>query len=351
MTQQIIEGSRLSPQQRRIWRLAQWDGGGVYRAQCAVRVDGALEAGRLRRALAEVVERHEILRTSFRLLAGMSVPLQVVGAGAGAWDWDEVDVSGVAQGDEQWREVWQQYEELGAVGETTAGGAEVVERVLRVRLVKLSETRHVLLVRLSALCGDAATLRNLVREVSREYGAATQPEHQQQQEESVGEGGSKSDRESEEEEWAEVLQYADLAEWQNELLEAEETAAGRLFWLRARAGEQGKQGQEFGVAYERRRNEEEREEFAPCRVVVALPAGLGGRIDELGRREGVTAREVMLGSWAVLIWRLREQSETVIATAFAGRGDEALEGALGPFVKYLPVRPLLEENLRFKELL
>ena len=197
MTQQSIEGSRLSPQQQHVWRLQERDGEQTYRAQCAVKLEGPLAVRRLERALREVVERHEILRTNFRWLSGMSLPLQVVEGGE--LSWEEAAVSGTEA--QQWEEVWRQYEEFGE------GVAD--EQVLQVRLLKLGAERHVLLVRLAALCGDAATLRNLVRELSSGYDA----------------GESRNGE-------FEVLQYADLAEWQNELLEAEETIAGREYWQR-----------------------------------------------------------------------------------------------------------------------
>src|SRR6185295_14718618 len=46
----------------------------------AVEIAGELDPVRLRQALEQVAERHEILRTTFPLLRGMAVPVQVVGA-------------------------------------------------------------------------------------------------------------------------------------------------------------------------------------------------------------------------------------------------------------------------------
>ena len=307
MTQQSIEGSRLSPQQQHLWRLQERDGERTYRAQCAVKLNGPLAVRRLERALREVVERHEILRTSFRWLSGMSLPLQVVEGGE--LSWEEAVVSGSEA--QQWEEVWRQYEEFGE----EAGAAK---QVLRVRLLKLGPDRHVLLVRLAALCGDAATLRNLVRELSRAYGASSNGE-------------------------IEVLQYADLAEWQNELLEAEETVAGREYWQRETGASLA--GPALG-GYEC-----ETAEFKPEREVLQSRFEDEKQIARLAAQAGVSAEEVLLSCWTALMWRLREQVEIVVATAFDGRADDALQDALGPFVKYLPVRVSLDEDLKFNELL
>ncbi|MEO8191051.1 MAG: condensation domain-containing protein, partial [Acidobacteriota bacterium] len=74
-----IEGFRLSPQQARLWSLQEKDGSGSYRARAVVAIDGRVDPDRLRLAIVKVAGRHEILRTTFRGLPGMSAPLQVIG--------------------------------------------------------------------------------------------------------------------------------------------------------------------------------------------------------------------------------------------------------------------------------
>src|ERR1700739_4787136 len=75
----VIEGIRLSPQQRHLWSLRQAGGDQLaYRAQCAVLIEGSLNLQVLRTALLDVSNRHEILRTTFRCPRGMTIPLQWV---------------------------------------------------------------------------------------------------------------------------------------------------------------------------------------------------------------------------------------------------------------------------------
>jgi hypothetical protein len=56
---------------------------------------------------------------------------------------------------------------------------------------------------LPAFCADSATLRNFFDELAAEYGTGQDTE---------------------------VMQYADLVEWQNELLASDETKPGRDYW-------------------------------------------------------------------------------------------------------------------------
>ena len=69
MQEKLIEGFKLSPQQRHLWLLQAEGAGSAFCGQCAVWIDGTLDAARLRCALAEVVHRHEILRTSFQRIS------------------------------------------------------------------------------------------------------------------------------------------------------------------------------------------------------------------------------------------------------------------------------------------
>ena len=77
MSAEVLEGFRLSPQQRAVWRGA--EGEPLPAARCAIAIDGPLDVARLRRAIDQSWSRHEVLRTYFPILPGMSEPLQVIG--------------------------------------------------------------------------------------------------------------------------------------------------------------------------------------------------------------------------------------------------------------------------------
>src|SRR5215510_2758607 len=78
MHEEIIEGVRLSPQQKHLWSLQQTDRNESYRACCAILLEGHLRREVLNSALQQVVDRLEVLRTVFQRLPGMKTPLQVV---------------------------------------------------------------------------------------------------------------------------------------------------------------------------------------------------------------------------------------------------------------------------------
>jgi amino acid adenylation domain-containing protein len=72
----MIEGYRLSPQQKHLWTLQQK--GLSHQAQCAILLEGALDVARLEDSVRSVIDQYEILRTSFELLPQLTTPVQVI---------------------------------------------------------------------------------------------------------------------------------------------------------------------------------------------------------------------------------------------------------------------------------
>src|SRR5260370_34577183 len=78
----MSSGFRMSPQQKHLWLLEQTHDGPAYGARCSILVEGGLDVEALKAALRKVVQRHEILRTTFTCPAGLGLALQVI-AGSG----------------------------------------------------------------------------------------------------------------------------------------------------------------------------------------------------------------------------------------------------------------------------
>jgi amino acid adenylation domain-containing protein/non-ribosomal peptide synthase protein (TIGR01720 family) len=310
-----IEGFRLSPQQRRLWLLQRAEPGGAYEARGAILIEGPLDRRVLREAVADVVRRHDILRTGCRSLPGMSLPLQVVLDGAVCWTEDR---------------------ELGALdaaGRRAAaqallnGGGEPLGLdagpVLQLSLGAAGPLRHLLALRMPALCADGATLELLVREISRAY--------------AVRSGESRPS--------VEPVQYADVATWLNELLEGEENEAERSYWK----GLDGAALRVLRLPEERPSPPAARRDCPP--VIRELAAPLLARIEARARELGVALPTFLLAGWHTLLARLVGRQEVIVGTGCSGRTYEELEGALGPLARYLPVRCRFEDGLTFRDVL
>jgi amino acid adenylation domain-containing protein/FkbM family methyltransferase len=303
MSNETIEGFRLSPQQEHLWLIQKEGDGAAYRAQCAILIEGLLDKKALRDAFGEVVKRHEILRTTFCYLPGMTLPVQVITEGEIDWD-EEYDLSDL--GDE---ERAARTDEIFRSMGTQAFDFER-ERVLRASLLKLAPASHLLVISLPSLCADAAGLKNLLAELARSYTETRRDE-------------DPADA---------PLQYADISELLNEMIEAEDTAPGRDFWSRQDI---------FSVntpalAFERAASAGAA--FVPEVLTLPLNEESVERVMLLAGQIGTTPEMLLLACWYALLWRYTLQDELIVGTEFSLRKYGPLEDALGLFAKHLPLR-------------
>jgi amino acid adenylation domain-containing protein len=192
-----------------------------------------------------------------------------------------------------------------------------------VSVVPLAPRQHRVLLTLPGLSTDRRGLANLVRELARHYAARLRQEEL-------------SD---------EPLQYADLAEWQNQLLETADTEAGRTYWKSRGPRPKG----EIVVPFFREAIEEGG--FHPRAVTVRIDSELSAEIERLSDRLAAPLSVLLLSAWCVLLRRLSGQSEVTVGTAFDGRNYEQLEDAIGLFARYLPLRCSIDDNDLFSEVL
>ena len=316
MQNPIIEGFQLSPQQKHLWSLCGRDLGTVYRAQCAVHLEGHLDRSLMRQAIENVVQRHEILRTSYHSLPGMDVPLQIINEKA-AVSIVEIDLSD--------KETSIQAGELEVVWqEASRQLADCAQKTLfHVSLISMSLNKHLLQLTLHSLCADTVGLEHLVHAIGQAYTACVNGEELPE----------------------ELVQYADLSEWQNELLESEDTGAAREFWRR----------QDFSghnnLTLPTEKHSALEEVFEPLSLSVVLDSQKAGGVAAIAEAHGVSTSVLLLACWQILLWKLGGESDTIVCVAFNGRKFSELDQALGLFEKYLPVASRLEKHSRFIDVL
>ena len=316
MQMDVIEGFRLSPQQRHLWSLEQAGDERQYRAQCTVLIEGSLNLQVLKAVLRDVSDRYEILRTTFRCPRGTSIPLQGVNEQSAPWI-EEYNLS-TCDPSRQEAEIESLFQEVGRIPFDLANGP-----VLRISLLTLAADRHMLLVNVPSLCADAASLRILVREISRRYSAFVRCQEPS----------------------GEPSQYADLAEWENNLLESEEANEGKKHWREAEAPAL----RVPKLSFEKRPSA--RAAFEPRLLASPVNPELTPKIRKLLAKYDASASAFFLACWQILLWRLTGESDFVVGLACDGRTYEGLQEALGLFAKTLPVQFRFEEQLRFSEVL
>ncbi|MBD2002952.1 MULTISPECIES: non-ribosomal peptide synthetase [Cyanophyceae] len=298
MHSKTLGGFRLSPQQKRLWLLQQDSA-----AYCALLLEGNLKVDVLKTALEQVVNQHEILRTTFHRLPGMKIPVMVV-ADSSVPLWQEIDLSD--------QEPQQQEAKITALFQEAKRANFDLEQVsLHLSLLKLSAEKYILLISLPALCADSWTLQKLVEKISLAYAGDFSTEE---------------------------VQYVQFSEWQHQLLE-EEDATGKEYW----------EQQDFSsldrikLPFERNLKTSE---FAIDCVSLTLDSKAVAKLE----KSDIALDICLLASWQVLLWRLTGE-ENIVGAAVDGREFETLHSVLGLCTKWLPIKSCLAVKLRFQEVL
>ena len=313
MQKETIEGFRLSPQQRHLWGLQQNNPKQIYRVRGAILITGNFDREILKKALQNVVNRHEILRTSFHCLPGMTLPLQAI-ASTGEVPISEHNLSGLSP-EEQESKIEALFQQLSLLAFDFERGP-----LWHISLVTLAQDKHLLLANFSALIADSVTLKNFTRELSLSYSACA-----------CGEEFSD-----------ESMQYADIAEWQNELLESEETAVGQEYWRKLNI----ESWDLLTLPWEKKNGEAE---FRPLVESVEIRGDLLKSLEAIAPKHKSDISAFLLTCWQILIWRLTREQNPIIGVAIDGRKYEELEHSLGLLCKYLPLRGPVQDELNFSQ--
>uniref|UniRef100_UPI002FDC6D37 condensation domain-containing protein n=1 Tax=Streptomyces sp. IBSBF 3010 TaxID=2903526 RepID=UPI002FDC6D37 len=310
--------SPVSFAQRRLWLLAELDGGSTaYNVPMAVRLGGTPDVDALEAALNDVVERHAPLRTVFT--TGDGEPRQRVQPAAGARVVIERRTSTAASLD-------------GDLDAATRHRFDLrTGNPLRATLFDLEDGRPVLFLLFHHIATDGRSAGVFFDDLSRAYEARSA-------------GATASVLEPL------PVQYADYAVWQQRVLGSADDADSVLsrelaFWRSTL----GALPEEHGLSLDR-----PRPAVASHRggqVEVALGEDLFERIGELARSEGCTPFMVVHAALAAALTRLGAGTDLAIGSPVAGRTDEALHELVGFFVNTLVLRTHTDGNPTFRELL
>jgi len=307
----------LSFAQERLWFLDRMEpGSAVYNVPLGVRMRGALHLPALERALAEVVRRHESLRTVFREVDG--APVQVVAPFAGfALPVEELSA---ADGAEREGAVRRRAAEDAARPFDLAAGP-----LFRARLLRVEADDHVLLLALHHTVSDGLSLGVFFRELSALYAAFRD-----------GTPSPLADL---------PVQYADYAAWQRAHLRGE-VLEGQLAWWRERLA-----GAPALLELPTDRPRPPMQTFRGAQERAELPAALLERLRALGRGEGATLYMVLLGAFQVLLSRYCGTDDVVVGSPSAGRTHAEVQGLIGLFVNTLVLRGDLSGDPDFRTVL
>ncbi|PYS76408.1 MAG: non-ribosomal peptide synthetase, partial [Acidobacteria bacterium] len=303
--------------QERLWFLEQLEpGSGAYSVPIGIRISGHLDAPALGLALNEVVRRHEVLRTTFAVSDGR--PVQVVSP-ARPVELTRLDLRHRPDGAR--RDVLHAL--LRRDLEQPFNLAE--GPLLRVKLLRLDEEDHLLLLTMHHIVSDGWTVGVLLKELGALYSAyaAGLPSP-------LGEP---------------PVQYADFAVWQRTHLQGPLMAEQLSYWRRQLAGAPA----ELELPTDKPRPP--KNTSGGARHYFTLSEELTDDLKSLGREEGATLFMTLLAGWQALLSRYSGQQDISVGTPVAGRTRVETEQLIGFFVNTLVLRADLSGEPSFRELL
>jgi amino acid adenylation domain-containing protein/non-ribosomal peptide synthase protein (TIGR01720 family) len=310
------KGLPLSFAQQRLWFLHQWDpASAAYNTLAPIHLSGTLHETALARALAEIVRRHEALRTTFLAVDGS--PVQVIHPHH-PLALETLDLESMPPSEREAEARRLAREEAQRPFDLAQGP------VLRARLLRLGGNDHVLLLGIHHIAFDGWSIGVLVRELATLYTAFSTglpsplPE--------LG------------------IQYADFAHWQRRWLSGEAMEEQVAYW-RQRLG---------GVApldLPTDRPRPPAQTFNGAHRAFLLPAPLCERLRALSREEGSTLFMTLLAAFQALLHRYSGQTDIAVGSPIAGRNRAETEGLIGFFVNTLVLRTDLSGDPTFRELL
>ncbi|MEU7765424.1 amino acid adenylation domain-containing protein [Nocardia sp. NPDC049190] len=320
---QLVRGERvervpLSLAQQRMWVLNQFDPASpAYNIPLAIRLTGALDVSALRYAMADVLERHESLRTRYPVSRAGGLPYQQILSVAQALPGglEEVDATD---------------DPIGRITELMHTGFDVTEQVpVRALLLESGPDEHLVALVAHHIAADGASMAPLARDLMTAYLARI---------------GGNSPR------WSPLeVQYADFAIWQRSVIGTEDdensVAARQLaYWrdtLDNLTGERDLPLDRPHPAVPSMRG---------ASTGFTVPAEVHEELVRIAREHNSTLFMVMHAALAVLLARLSGGSDITIGTPIAGRGERALDDLVGMFVNTLALRTGVDSGMTFAEL-
>ena len=291
----------LSAFQKRMYILSLFVG---YSLRLAYQLEGDLDRNRFQEVFQELIKRHESLRTSIEMRGNEAVQK--------IHEYQDVEFK------------LEYYE--------ADSGEEIIKHffhpfeltqpsLMRVRLIKLSETRYIFLVNIHHLIADGFSWGILIREIIRLYKGEELPGYK--------------------------IRYKDFSQWQNQWLKGKEYKKQEDYWLNQFQGEPPVLNLQTDYPRPSRQNFEGR---SFCFEIVGKTFQA---LKDLAAMENASFFIVLLTILNTLLYRytLHQQEDIVIGTIIAGREQEELQNVIGLFINTLALRNTPAKNKTMKEFL
>jgi amino acid adenylation domain-containing protein len=291
---------KVSSAQKRLFVINHLEGASIkYNLPNVIRLDGCLDYDKFEEVFKSLLSRHELLRTSFKLVD--SEPVQVV---------HEEYLLPIDYQDAREDEI------EAMTGEFIRPFDLSIAPLLRVKLLKIHESLHILLFDMHHIISDGTSIDILINEFITLYNGMVLKKL--------------------------PVQYKDFSAWQNSLLKRDEMKRQEEFWLEVFFG--GIPVLDIPTDYPRPSKQSYEGDSLPFIFDSQKTSGL----KKLAGQNSATLYMVLLAVFNVLLSRYSGQEDIIVGSPVAGRKHPELENIIGVFINTLAMRnyPAREKTFR-----
>ncbi|MBF8271704.1 MAG: amino acid adenylation domain protein [Magnetococcales bacterium] len=315
------QGLPLSFSQQRLWFLDQLEHGAAYNIPAAFQIHGPLNPTVLASTLTSIVQRHEVLRTTFGKDPQQETPVQIIHPPTPV-DLPVIDLCTLPP--EPKKVAVQQWITLGETFVFNLSQGPL----LWVKLLRLEDESHLLLLTLHHIIADGWSIGVLIHEVATLYPTLTSTTRDCSG--TLPKPG---------------IQYADFAVWQQSWLGGGELDRQLAYWEKRLAGAPPL----LELPTDRPRPPVQ--SFRGGVERFALDASITQRLHQTSRQANATLFMTLLTGFSILLSRYSGQKDIIIGSPVANRNRSELEGLIGFFVNTLVLRMDCSDDPSFRTLL
>ncbi|MDP4146802.1 MAG: amino acid adenylation domain-containing protein [Bacillota bacterium] len=295
-----------SPAQKRMYMLQSFDKKSIaYNSPMAFEFSGVLDVGKVQKVFKKLIERHETLRTSFKLID------------------DEI-----MQKIHKYEDIDFKFDIVELVDESDISGyiqnfvkAFDLEKapLLRGSIIKVSEEKYILLCDIHHINFDAASKTILIEEFWMLY----------------------EDKNLEKLE----VQYKDYSVWQNKIYNSSKSKMQEKYWLSKFEGDLPRL--ELPTDYPRGLVLDFNGDFYDFE----LKEELLKRLREICKDQNVTLFSILFSAYNIILSKITNQEDIVVGAPVNCRNHIQLEKVIGIFLNTIAIRSQPKKNITFREFL
>ncbi|MDQ0274004.1 condensation domain-containing protein, partial [Cytobacillus purgationiresistens] len=238
-----------------------------YNITGAVQLEGEIDALRIEKAIQQVINRHEALRTSFAQIEDGFIQRIHPHVSFSLERWEEEEPV-----------VPQRVNNYSRPFELTKAP------LLRAGLISMDAEKHVLILDMHHIISDAPSLKTMLEEISLSYKGENLPPLR--------------------------LQYKDVSAWQLESMNTDAYSKDEAFWLNELSGN-------LPVLNLSRKQRPKLQSFEGARTDFSIPVPLAQQLDKLANKTGTTLFMVLLSAYQLLLSRHSGQEDIIVGTPIA----------------------------------